>query len=294
MKSSLLLMAGAAVLVLAACDRNGAPAFGPPKMKAVSRLNCPETSGDLRRVSAAADGKSCAYAGDNGDEVVLQLVQVTGDPEAALKPIEASLAALVPSLDAKPVPADAAPAKDASQAAKDAAVATATAASDAAVDAAASVDEGADADADSSHHDDENVEVDFPGIHVTTRGDKKDIKVFGMQIDVDESGDGDSVKVRREPKHGMGRSLSVDANDNGAVVRMANSNKSNIKTTVIYGMESAGPQGHRVVGYVARGPRTGPLVVATVKSKREHDDHVGFDDGVFADATRLARRASRG
>ncbi len=293
MKPTLLLMAGAAAITLAACDRNG-PTFGPPKMRAVSTLNCPERSGDLRRVSAAADGKTCAYTDDDGGEVVLQLVAVSGAAEATLKPIEASLAALVPALDAKPavVEADAAAVKDAGEAAKDAAATGAAAASDAGVDAAAArAEDGSDAgiaDVD----EEENVEVDMPGLHVRTKGDKADVKVFGMTIHHDDVND--TTQVRREPKSGVGRSLSVDANDSGAVIRMANSNRSNIKATVIYGMENPGPQGHRVVGYVARGPRTGPLVVATVKSKRDKDQHVGVNEGIFADASRLARRASRG
>jgi hypothetical protein len=46
---------------------------------------------------------------------------------------------------------------------------------------------------------------------------------------------------------------------------------------------------------VVRGPRTGPLVVATVKSKRAKDDHdIGTNEGVFHDASRLVRRAMRG
>jgi len=288
MKPTLLLMAGVAALSLAACDRDGRLAFGPPAMKAVSKLNCPEHSGDLRRVSAAPDGKSCAYVDGDGAEVTLQLVAVSGDPEAALKPIEASLASLVPPLDSKAEPAVAeAAGKDAPKAAEDAAAARAAAASDAAVDASATGEAPSDEDAADVMDEDENVDVDMPGVHVRTRGEKAEVKVFGFQIDADDSTGDDRVQVRH------GRGLMVDANHNGAVVRMTNSSRANLKSTVIFKMDSPGPQGHHVVGYVARGPRTGPLVVATVKSKSDDDDDVGPHEGVFSDATRLARRASR-
>jgi hypothetical protein len=101
------------------------------------------------------------------------------------------------------------------------------------------------------------------------------------------------VHIRRQPKSGVGHRFAVDANDNGAVVRMEGGNRVNVKSTVFYAMDDAGPQGDRMVGYVARGPRSGPIVVATIRSKREHDDHTEIHGGVFEDATKLVRKAFR-
>lgn len=297
MKPTLLLMAGAAAVSLAACDRNGDSPFAP-RMRAVSKLDCPDRTGDLRRVSTAPDGKSCNYTDSDGSEVTLQLVAVSGNPDASLKPLETSLASLVPSINEPTAPAQpATPAdpKAAKQAEKDAKAAEAAAASDAAVDAAATVTDDRNSASDEDNLDidaDDNVEVDMPGIKVHTKGENADINVFGVHIDADDSHD--KVHVQKVPKSGYGRSLIVDANDNGAVVRMGHTSRSNYRGTVIYAMDRAGPQGYYTVGYVARGPRKGPLVVATVKSKTEKDADIHGHEGIFHDATRLVRRASRG
>ena len=291
MKPTTLLMAGVAVLALAACDGSGR--LAQPTMKAVSKLDCPDRQGDLRRVSAAADGKSCNYTDNDGGQVTLQLVAVSGDADAALKPIEASLAALVPDINAPPPAAEAA--AEASAAAKAAAASQATAASDAGTSADdADADADADVDTVASADDDENVQVDLPGLHVRAKGDKADVRVLGMKVHVDEKTD--SVHVRRG-KPGGAHQIAVDANDNGAVIRLQGGSSTNLKSRVIFAMDRPGPQGDRVVGYVARGPRTGPLVVATVRSKRKGDHGDGdhdINDDIFDDAARLTRKASRG
>jgi hypothetical protein len=290
MKPTVLLLAGCAALALAACDSNGAPAFGPPAMKTVSKLNCQQSEGRLRRVSVAPDGKSCRYTDDDGDEVTLQLVSVSGsDVDAALRPIEDSLKILVPDINAKAPEATAGEAATDKAVAKDVAAAEAAAASDAGVDAA-----GVDDDHDGVDiNTDEDVDVNMPGVHVKTRGDKADVNVLGIHINANDKDD--TVHIRRQPKTGVGNRFAVDANDNGAIVRMEGGNKANVKSTVFYAMDNAGPQGDRMVGYVVRGPRSGPVVVATIRSKRENDgDHTEIHGGVFDDATKLVRKAFRG
>lgn len=59
-------------------------------------LDCPPTQGDLKRTSVSADGRTCAYADTDGDEVSLRLIPVATSPQAALAPIEQELQALVP------------------------------------------------------------------------------------------------------------------------------------------------------------------------------------------------------
>jgi len=52
--------------------------------KAVTSLTCPQTQGELTRKDAAADGKTCDYAGPGGEVVTLQLIALTGaDSQAA-------------------------------------------------------------------------------------------------------------------------------------------------------------------------------------------------------------------
>lgn len=284
MKPTVLLLAGVAALALAACDSNGTTSLGPPAMKSVTKLNCADGQGKLRRVSVAADGKSCRYTDDDGDEVTLQLVAVSGsDVDAALRPIEDSLKVLVPDINAKAPEATAAAAATDKAVAKDVAAAEAAAASDAVVDDG---HDGIDVDTD------EDVDVNMPGLHVKTRGEKAEVKVLGIHINADDKDD--TVHVRRGPKSGAGNRFAVDANDNGAVIRMEGGSKANLKSTVIYAMDDSGPQGDRVVGYVARGPRSGPLIVATVRSKRDDgEEHMNVHGGVFDDANKLVRKAFR-
>jgi hypothetical protein len=106
-----LLAVSLAALGAAACspkadvahDRNKASGKGAP-LRAISKLDCPEKQGELIRVSAAADGQACVYAGRNA-EVTLNLVALNGgDAEAALAPIEADLKALMPAMKAPSPP----------------------------------------------------------------------------------------------------------------------------------------------------------------------------------------------
>ncbi len=93
-----LLAAGCAVLALGACDHPDAKRQREARaLKVISKLDCPEEKGRLKRVSVAADGLSCEYAAD-GVEVTLRLVNlVAGDAALALNPIETELRALMPA-----------------------------------------------------------------------------------------------------------------------------------------------------------------------------------------------------
>lgn len=95
-----LLLAGVAALGLTACDHpDAARQRAARALKVVSKLDCPETQGDLKRVSAAADGLSCVYADGDNAEVTLKLVRLeAGDAAGALAPVEAELRGLMPGL----------------------------------------------------------------------------------------------------------------------------------------------------------------------------------------------------
>jgi hypothetical protein len=106
-------MAGAAgaALMLAGCHPPHPHAAAP--LRAVSSLDCPDTQGDLTRKSAAADGKTCIYATESGDQVTLQIVSFNGgDAHAALAPIEDQLKTEVPAAAATPASTPGAPDKD--------------------------------------------------------------------------------------------------------------------------------------------------------------------------------------
>ena len=95
---------GALILMVGACESRAeyrARKAEREALKVVSKLDCPETQGNLKRTAAAADGLSCDYAGD-GTEVTLRLVAVSNDPSKALEPIEAEVKGLFAADPAAP------------------------------------------------------------------------------------------------------------------------------------------------------------------------------------------------
>ncbi len=108
----LMLTTLAAVsLALTACDPPHPRAKAP--LRAIASLDCPDSQGELNRKSVAADGKSCVYATDAGDEVTLQLVALDGkDSRVVLSPIEAQLQAELPAAMVAATKTPGAPEKD--------------------------------------------------------------------------------------------------------------------------------------------------------------------------------------
>lgn len=100
-----------AVLALAGCNPPHPHAAAP--LRAVSSLDCPDTQGDLTRKSATADGKTCVYATEAGDQVTLQVVTFSGgDAHAALAPIEDQMKTEIPAAAQTPADTPGAPDKD--------------------------------------------------------------------------------------------------------------------------------------------------------------------------------------
>jgi hypothetical protein len=234
MNRLMLLAAGAALLTLGACEREVHidKTWGKDEgaaMRTISRLDCPESQGELKRVSAAADGLSCAYQAD-GAEVSLRLVALTnGDAKAALTPIETELKGLIPP-----------PQKGAAK--------------------VASTDTDGDGDGGKA-------EINFPGLHIKADDGGAQINIGGVHVDADE----ESAEVR------VGEGTTVNANDGGAEIRTARGGTDAFRSTYILASDKA-PDGYDVVGYEARGPKAGPIVVAVVKSKEGRDQHDLFDD----------------
>jgi len=243
MKTGALMVMGAVSLATAACAPPGVRHghWGGP-LKAVSRLDCPNGQGQLTLKMATPDGKSCLYASDGGAEVQLSLVPVSGDPNAALDPIEAELKTLLPP------PAPSSPHST-----------------------------------PGNPGDLHNVNIELPGVSIHAGDQRANIHVGTVHIDAD--GDDDKVNIKGGPSSGGKGGFSVLANDGGAIIRTV-SGGPDVRTTLILTSDQAGTQGWRVVGYEARGPRTGPLVVATVKVKS--DEH----DRIFDDAKQLIRRSA--
>lgn len=227
MNRLMLLAAGVAALSLGACEREIHHGGWHEPLKTISKLDCPDSQGQLKRVSVSPDGLTCAYASDN-TEVALRLISLTnGDAQAALTPIETELKTLMPPPAPPAPPVPGAPATD----------------------------------------DNDKVSIDFPGLHVRADNGNAEVKVGGVHVDADDNG----AQVR------VGDDTSVNADQRGAEIRQGRSSDAGTRATFILASDKM-PSGYHVVGYEARGPRGGPIVVAVVKSKAEHNEHSVFDD----------------
>ena len=116
---------------------------------------------------------------------------------------------------------------------------------------------GADKAGDHAH-------IDLPGFHVNTSGDRASIRLPGVTINAD----GDDSKVSTGPE---GHETSVvSAHPGGAEIRVGGVNSNGADMTYLLASDTPGPTGFRVVGYKAKGPPAGPLVVG-VFHVRQHD-----------------------
>jgi len=224
-------MAGAAALTLAACGRADIRRDdgGDGPMKAVARLDCPDAQGGLTRKAAAADGRSCDYAGADGAVIALTLNPMNGrDADAVLDPMGRDLRAELPTTPAS---------------------------------------RAADAGAQTGKNGDEKVDIDLPGVHIHANGDR--------------------ASVDAGPPDGKG-GVRVNANDNGAEVRVEDKSGSGVRKLLILTADKPGPHGYTVAGYDARGPAGGPLVVAAVRA-RDHNH-----DALMHDVSQLVARNTKG
>jgi hypothetical protein len=263
-------------------------------MVAVTQLVCPDHQDDLTRVRTSPDGTSCDYAGPRGAQVTLSLIKVKAgeDSEAALKPLETQLAGLMPTAMAKLAKDKEKAEGDAEKAQADAdkASAQAEAASDAADEAADRAAEAADKARDAaSDRGDESAEVKMPGVSVKSRGDSANVRLPGIRVDANDSGahiniagihiDADGHKGGRHSGSGTvnitgdNNDVSIHAEDHAAEIRARHKGQG-LRMTYVLANDVAETAGWRLVGYEARGPASGPLVVAVVRSKDRHEDPI--------------------
>lgn len=234
-----LLAAGCAVLALAACDHPDAKRQHQARiLKTVTTLDCPDKQGALTRVSTAADGQSCVYAGDES-EVTLKIVKLeNGDAGKSLAAIETELRALVPKTE---------------------------------VDQAA-MDKATDAGG-------ESVDINLPGIRIRANDAGADIKAGGAIINASE--EGAEVRVSRNVEIG-GDTVKSER------VRRRDAEQGVMAMLILANEKNDGD--FKVVGYNARGPRGGPLVVGVVKARNRTDGKDGDREGdLFEDVDDLIR-----
>lgn len=266
----LLLISAVSLAALTGCDDGGGVRISSRTtgddagvMKVVDALQCPETLGGLvRKGSASGDGLVCNYTGPRGAEVSLHLVRLDGQSvDEVLSGFETRLAADLPEaaarVNAETARADAEAAKaDAEAARADAEAARADAESTASVTAPGVRIEARD----------EKASVRLPGIRIDADGDNAKVQIGGMKIDAQ---DGQGTQTRTA-------SVTVNSNEQATEVRAVTPGEA-IRAHYILTDGDPRPGGWALVGYEARGPRGGPIVVATVRAKERNRDRI-FDD----------------
>lgn len=126
-----------------------------------------------------------------------------------------------------------------------------------------------DAEEDNSGKGGGKTEINFPGLHIRADDEGADVRIGNIKIDAENDG---------ETKVQVGAETTVNANEDGAEIRTAKAAGGEVRSTYILASDK-GASGYHVVGYEARGPRAGPIVVALVKARRDdRDQHDLFDD----------------
>jgi hypothetical protein len=277
-----------AAALVAACDGDNSvrissttsEAEAKGVLKVIETLQCPETIGVLtRRGSAHAGGEVCVYSGPRGAEVSLHLIKLeTETADAVLARFERDLADAMPhtaaALAASQEASEARAAADAARAQADAARA----------EGDAIRDEGDRVRAGASASSGDRASVRMPGLSVEANGDRADVRLPGLTIDAE--GDTANVRFGNFSIHADDASQSVDvssddesvsvqARDDSAEIR-TRAPGDTVRTTYILTDNRPAEAGWRLVGFEARGPEGGPIVVATVRAKDRDSDGV-FD-----------------
>lgn len=281
MNRLLLIPAVCALALTAACDgrdsvrisstRTDSDGKGEGVLKVASTLQCPQTQGTLTRKGAAsAGGPTCTYVGPRGTEVVLHLVPLDGSsPAEVMQAFEDRLSTSLPqAVDQLQASADEARA----QAEADRAEAAAAQAEIDAQAAAGSGDRaritgpGLDIRAEG-----DDATVRMPGLHIEADGDTASVRIGGFHIDANDASGTVNIEGSDD-----GDSISVQAQNDTAEIRTSGSGAAT-RASWILTDNRASPAGWRLVGYEARGPVGGPLVIATIRS-RDRDRGRAFED----------------
>lgn len=216
-------------------------------LKVVQTLQCPQTQGSLtRKGTAQGGGTVCVYAGPRGSEVTLHLQPLDGTTvDEVLKAFEDRLSADMPQT-----------------------LAAIGASTDAGNDAAASGGDSATVDAPGVRvrAEGETAEVKVPGLSIDADGERASIRIGGVTINTDDT----TSNVDVSGTTGEG-SVTIQAAADGAEVRTRAAGDATRATWLVTDGQTEG-LGWRLVGYEARGPAGGPLIIAVVRAKETGQD----------------------
>lgn len=216
-------------------------------LKVVQTLQCPQTQGSLtRKGTAQAGGTVCVYAGPRGSEVTLHLQPLGGaSVDDVLKAFEDRLSTDMPR----------------TMAAIQASAHTGTTGAASGPDSATVRAPGVQIEAEG-----DTAEVKVPGLSINADGDRASIRIGGVTIDADDSAS--SVNIEGGSDDG---SVNIQAAADGALIRTRAAGDATRATWLVTDGQTEG-LGWRLVGYEARGPAGGPLVIAVVRAKETGQD----------------------
>jgi hypothetical protein len=120
----------------------------------------------------------------------------------------------------------------------------------------------------------DRADVDVPFVHVHANGDQADVRLFGI-FHIRARDDDADVDVSHGRKH-----TAVHAGLHGAEVVADEVGRNNASLVYVLAGNHRQASGYRAVGYVAKGPVAGPLVVAEFRSpvKSDRENGGGHDD----------------
>jgi hypothetical protein len=131
----------------------------------------------------------------------------------------------------------------------------------------------------------DRADIDLPFFHVHAVGDRADVRVFGVKVHAD--GDRADVHTNLGLKHTV-----VHAGPGGAEVIAENVGRTNAELVYVLASERRQPSGYSAVGYVAKGPVAGPLVMGEFHARHKRPGQDGNQGG--DDMGRLIERNLKG
>ena len=133
----------------------------------------------------------------------------------------------------------------------------------------------------------ERTDIDLPFFHVHSVGDHAEVRMFGIKV----HSEGQNADVNVGHGH---RQTVVHAGADGAEV-LAEDTREKQRPPMVYVLaaERRAASGYWTVGYVAKGPSKGPLVVCEFRSTHKRASH-DVGEGGHNDIGRLIDRNLKG
>jgi hypothetical protein len=132
----------------------------------------------------------------------------------------------------------------------------------------------------------DRADIDLPFFHVHTRGDHAEVRMFGIKVHAE--GENADVNVGHGHKHTV-----VHAGADGAEVLAEDVGRSNASMVYVLAADKRAASGYWTVGYVAKGPAKGPLVVGEFRTVHKRSGH-NVGDNEHNDIGRLIDRNTKG